>query len=149
MTFFRHACLVLVTVIAVSACTPIVETRGNLVSPSNLRDIQPMTSTRADVSQKWGPPTTVSSMDPNTWYYIGETTAQEGVYASKVTKRQIIRVKFDMTDTVTEVTQIDPKLARDIEPSDRRTPTAGKDFTMLQQFIGNLGKFNTDTTQKK
>lgn len=148
MTFFKPVLAFIFLAVLSGACTPVVETRGNLVTSAHLKEVQPMISTRADVNQKWGPPTTISSLDPNTWYYIGETTSQEGIYAPEVTKRQIIRVKFDVTDTVTEITEIDPKLARSIEPSDRRTATAGKEYTILQQFIGNLGKFNTDSVKK-
>ena len=133
-----------------SACSPIVETRGNLISDLKYAEIQPMVSTRADVSQKWGPPTVVSTLDPNTWYYIGETTAQKGIYAPAVQKRRMICVKFDpATDTVASLADIDPKTAKNIDPVDRKTPTAGKEYTVLQQFIGNLGKYNTDTTKKQ
>jgi outer membrane protein assembly factor BamE (lipoprotein component of BamABCDE complex) len=127
-----------------AACAPTVETRGNIVSETNFKQVTTDASTRADVEQKWGPPTTVSTLDPNTWYYIGETTAQEGVFEAKVTKRRLIRVRFDASDKVVEISDLDPRLAKDIRPVDRTTPTAGKEYTVLQQFVGNLGKFNTD-----
>lgn len=137
-------------VIALGACTPTVVTRGNLISQTKFDQVSPQKSTRADVVQAWGPPTTTSPFDPNVWYYIGETTAQKGIYAPEVEKRRIIRVKFDPAnnDTVIEVADFDPKLAKDVEIVSRTTPTAGKEFTAVQQFIGNLGKFNQDTTKK-
>lgn len=127
-----------------AACAPTVETRGNLVSDTKFGEIVQGISTRDDVTRKWGPPTTVSPLDPNTWYYIGETTAQSGVFEAEVTRRRMIRVRFDAADTAVEIADLDPKLARDIEPVDRKTPTAGKEFTAFQQFVSNLGKFNTD-----
>jgi len=132
------------------ACTPTVVTRGNLISQTKFDLISPQKSTRADVMQAWGPPTTTSPFDQNVWYYIGETTKQKGIYAPEVEKRRIIRVKFDPAnnDTVLEVADFDPKLAKDVEMVSRTTPTAGKEFTAVQQFIGNLGKFNQDTTKK-
>lgn len=135
----------LLAALLLSACAPTIETRGNLISDAKFKMISAGTSSRADVEQQWGPPTNVSTLDPNTWYFIGETTAQEGVFAPEVTKRRLIRVKFDAADKVTEVADIDPKLATEIKPVDRATPTAGKEYTMFQQFIGNLGKFNPDT----
>ena len=126
-----------------TACTPIVETRGHMLSESKRAKIQPIISARADVSQEWGPPSAASILDPNTWYYVGETTEQTALFAPEVTKRSLIRVRFDDNDIVTDITEIDPALAQDIKPIARKTATAGKEFTALQQFIGNLGKFNT------
>jgi outer membrane protein assembly factor BamE (lipoprotein component of BamABCDE complex) len=138
-------CLALLTL---CACAPTVETRGNMISDNKFKEVQAGTSTRADVQQKWGPPTTISTLDPNVWYYIGETDAQEGVFAAEVEKRRLIRVTFTGDDKVAEVTDMNPKLARNVKPVDRTTPTAGREFTVFQQFVGNLGKFNSDKAGK-
>lgn len=127
-----------------AGCSPIVTTRGNLLSKNKIEKIQPMASTKADVQSFWGPPTTVASFDPNVWYYIGETTSQAGIFEPEVEKRQVLRVTFDETETVTEVALLDNKQAREIDFVDRKTQTAGKEYTVLQQFIGNLGKFNKE-----
>ncbi len=127
-----------------SGCAPTVVTRGNMISDVKMQKIQPVTSSRADVEQAWGPPTSVAPFDQNTWYYIGETTTQEGIFAPEVEKRKMIRVTFDQNDMITDIAEISPDQGRNIEIVERKTPTAGKDFTVLQQFIGNLGKYNTD-----
>lgn len=136
--------------VGLSACSPIVATRGNLITAAQFDQVQPNTSTRADVTRFWGPPTTTSPFDNNTWYYIGETTSQKGIYPAKVEKRRMVRIKFDPNnnDTVIDVSEIDPKLAKNVDPVSRTTPTAGREFTALQQFVGNLGKYNTDPAKK-
>ncbi|MCE9508629.1 MAG: outer membrane protein assembly factor BamE [Alphaproteobacteria bacterium] len=141
--------IAVIMALALAACSPTVVTRGNLISETKFQQVQPKVSTRADVMQYWGPPTTTSSFDPNTWYYIGETTSQKGIYAPEVEKRRMIRVKFDPAnnDTVVEVADLDPAEARDIQLVGRQTPAAGKDYTVIQQLIGNLGKYNTDTAK--
>ena len=132
-------------VLVTAACTPQVATRGNLLSENKIALIQPATSTRADVQQQWGPPTTIAPFDNNVWYYIGETTEQKGIFEPEVTKRQMIRVTFASDDTVEQLAALDPKDGREIAFVDRKTSTAGKEFTAFQQFVGNLGKFNTDS----
>lgn len=128
-----------------SACVPMVATHGNLLSESVIAQVQPAVSSRADVTQLWGPPTTVAPFDSNIWYYIGETTAQKGIFEPEVTKRQMVRVTFGADDKVDQLAALDPKDGREIAFVDRKTSTAGKEFTAFQQFVGNLGKFNTDT----
>lgn len=137
--------LPVVALLLLGACTPITATRGNLLSETVIQRITPGTSTRADVTQYWGPPTTVAPFDNNVWYYIGETTEQKGIFEAEVTKRQMIRVTFAEDDTVDKIAGLDPKDGREIAFVDRKTSTAGKEFTAFQQFVGNLGKFNTDS----
>lgn len=140
--------VLLALTVAAGGCTPTVNTRGNLVSDTSVQRVQPMVSTRADIAQIWGPPTTVAPFDPNVWYYIGETTSQAGIFEPEVQKRRMFRVTFDAGDTIAEIAELDPADGREIEIVDRHTPTAGKEFTAFQQFVGNLGKFNTNEAPK-
>jgi outer membrane protein assembly factor BamE (lipoprotein component of BamABCDE complex) len=146
----RFAAFVLALSLAVSACTPTVITRGNLLTDTQVQKIQVQKSTRADVVLAWGPPTISPQFEPNTWYYVGEQTSQKGVFAPSVLKRRLVRVKFNATnnDTVVEVADLDPKEAKNITPVSQTTPAAGKEFTFMQQFIGNIGKYNPSADKK-
>jgi outer membrane protein assembly factor BamE (lipoprotein component of BamABCDE complex) len=143
--------VLMLTVLALSACTPTVVTRGNLLTDSQFEKIQTQKSTRADVMQAWGPPTIAPLFDQDTWYYIGEQTSQKGVFAPEVEKRRLVRIKFSTAnnDTVVTVEDLDPKLAENITPLSQTTPAAGKDFTFMQQFIGNIGKYNPSADKKQ
>ncbi len=135
---------ILVAAFMLSACSPIISTRGNLISDSKFEKINEHFSTRSDVVKHWGPPTVQSSFDQNTWYYIGETTNQKGIMPEEVKKRRMILVKFDTedNDTVIKIEDLDIDKAKKVALVKRTTATAGKEFTVLQQFVGNLGKFN-------
>ena len=149
-TVFLFALLAPV-ILTLAACSPTVITRGNLLSDSQLQKIEAQKSTRADVMQAWGPPTVAPLFEPDTWYYIGERTSQKGVFAPEVQKRRMVRIKFSPAnnDTVVAVEDLDPKLAENITPVSKTTPAAGKDFTFMQQFIGNIGKYNPASDKKK
>jgi outer membrane protein assembly factor BamE (lipoprotein component of BamABCDE complex) len=141
--------LVLAGLLLLPACKPIVATHGNMLSESKIKQVTPNVSTRADVVSYWGPPTTVSAFDNNTWYYIGETNSHKGVFAPEVEKRQMIKVTFDADDKVSGVSIVDNKQAKNVDFVSRKTPTAGKEFTAAQQFIGDLGKFNKSDKKPK
>lgn len=140
---------VAVIALQMAACTPTVETRGNMLSPTKMAEIEVNQSIRSDVERIWGPPTTTSPFNPNVWYYIGEKTSQQGAFAPEVEKRQIVQVTFDDTNTVTEIAMLDPEQGREVDFVDRRTPTAGREFTAFEQFVGNLGKFNSNIDTKR
>lgn len=139
---------VLLVVLLASACSPIIANHGNMLKEASIQEIVPQTSTRVDVQDKWGPPSTVSAFDPNTWYYIGEKTSRKGIFAPEVDKREIIKVTFNDDDTVKEIVNLDEKEGKEIKLVDEKTPTAGKEFTAFQQFVGNLGKFNSSQTKR-
>lgn len=135
-------------VLSLAACSPTIANRGNLISDNSFAQVEAKKSTRDDVTHAWGTPTTVSSFDDNTWYYIGETTEQTGIFAPKVTKRRLVRVRFD-GDTVASVEDVDPSKAQDVAIVGRTTPNAGKEFTAVQQLIGNIGRYNSSGNTKK
>jgi len=148
MSRIARLLLPLSAVLLAAACAPTVAVHGNMVSPHKLANITPQASTRADVEALWGPPTDIAPFDPNTWYYVGEKDSQKGIFAPEVEKRQIIKVTFGEGDIVAAVTNVDPKLGKDVDIVTRKTPTAGKEFTAVQQFVGNLGKFNQSAGPK-
>lgn len=130
----------------ISGCTPSINTRGNLVSNSKLQEVQPNVTTQYDVTESWGPPTFVAPFDEadsgETWYYAGHTSERMGIFKYEITERKLIQVDFDESGVVTDVQQLNPDLAQNVDFSDRKTPTAGREFTILQQFVGNIGRFN-------
>ncbi|MDP2206966.1 MAG: outer membrane protein assembly factor BamE [Alphaproteobacteria bacterium] len=132
----------------VAACTPRVATRGNLLSQSQIASLEPESALRADVQRVWGPPSAVSPFDDKTWYYIGEVTSQKGIFAPEVEQRQVVKVTFNEEEAVTEIAMLDPAQAQKIDYVARRTPTAGREFTAFQQFVGNLGRFNQNIQSK-
>ena len=65
-----------------------------------------------------------------------------GLFEPKIVDRHVVAVEFDETGVVKEVRQYDEQDGRRIDPVERVTPTAGNEMTILDQFFGNLGRFN-------
>ena len=134
--------LLLAALLLTAACAPKITTHGNMLPKHQIEQVKVQESGREDVQRLWGPPTATAAMDNKIWYYIGETDSQKGIFEHEVERRQTIKVVFDEQDRVAEVTTVDPKLGHDVKIVSRKTPSAGKEYTVAQQFIGNLGKFN-------
>ena len=130
-----------------TACTPNIHTRGNLVPESKIEKVDLNTTSQFEISELFGPPTIIAPFNDDTgaatWYYAGHVTEQMGVFKHEVTERKILKVDFDDLGRVSAIENIDPNDARDIEFVSRKTKTAGKEFTALQQLVGNVGKFNS------
>jgi len=126
--------------LAVSGCTPLVATRGNLVDDQRLSKVQVGTSTRDDVRGVLGTPTATGTVDPNTWYYIGRVTEQNAFFTPEVVKQRILRARFDPEGKLSAMDEISGDEAQDIEPNERITPTVGRDVTFIEQILGNLSR---------
>ncbi|MGM0421728.1 MAG: outer membrane protein assembly factor BamE [Pseudomonadota bacterium] len=141
---------VFILAIMLGGCTAAVHTRGNLVPDSKLERIQPNVSTQYDVSSILGPPTVVAPFEQEkTWYYAGHQTETMGVFKHEVVESRLVQVDFDDTGVVSNIAELDPEDARDIDFSHRKTDTAGKEFTFLQQLVGNLGRFNAENAASR
>lgn len=126
-----------------TACTPTVNMRGNLIDEYKLAQVQKGVDTRTDVLRKMGSPTTVAPFDDTVWYYLEQKTEKRGIFDDEVIEDRVVVVMFDANGVVEQINDLDNK-RQDVPYVDRKTPTSGNDFTFMQQMLGNLGKFNKD-----
>lgn len=132
------------TATVLGACSPIVNNRGNLPEQEIVLEIQPGIHTRADVAAILGTPSTVATFDDRTWYYIGKQTERLAFFEPDTTEQQVLVVQFDDTGTVERIERFDKSMAREVAPVSRKTPTAGKELTFLEQLLGNVGRFQKE-----
>ncbi len=78
----------------------------------------------------------------DTWYYIGERTETLAFFDSKLLERKILVIKFDRRGVVETVTHYDASAGKKVELVERVTPTKGKELGVLEQIIGNVGRFS-------
>jgi len=103
--------------------------------------IKPGLHKRGDVRVILGPPSTVAQFEPKSWYYVGSQTQKEPFAKSRLLSRKIVEVRFNSEGYVTSVKSFDSTNEKKIKPAERITATAGKQLTIIQQLIGNAGRF--------
>lgn len=125
------------------ACANEVTVRGNLPDPDAISTIQVGHSTRQQVAETLGSPSTISSFQDRTWYYIGQKQTQVAFLDPDILERSVYVVTFDESGVVSETAHYTEQDGVIIDPVTRETPTEGRELTVLQQLFGNLGKFPT------
>jgi outer membrane protein assembly factor BamE (lipoprotein component of BamABCDE complex) len=138
-----------VIALALAACQPTIDQRGNLPDEKKLSAIEPGVTTKEAVTQLLGTPSSVSTFGDKTWYYISRRTEQTAFFNPQVLDQQVVVVAFDEGDVVRNVQHLNLADSRPIDPSSRETPSAGKEITFMEQLLGNLGKFNTGAAASK
>lgn len=130
-----------VVAVSLSACESRVHTRGNLLDPERVVDVRPGELTRDEVADILGSPSSITPFSSDTWYYISQRTETFAFFAPKVMERQIVVVSFDKKGKVVKVDTVGLEQGQKIIPVARKTPTHGNKLTVLEQLIGNLGRF--------
>lgn len=137
------AALVAAAALALTAgCSPKTANRGNIPPPSQLEKLEVGKHTMEYVRGVLGTPSTVGTFDQNVWYYIGRRTERWAFFEESVLEQQVVAVYFDSSGKIEHIQTYDESDARKIEMVERKTPTAGHELGVVEQIIGNLGRFN-------
>ncbi len=126
-------------------CSGRVNTHGDKVDSDRLTEVVPGQHTRDDVAAILGSPSTISAFDGESWYYISNRTETLAFLAPEVTEQQVIVITFNNEGVVTEIDTLGLDQRREIDIVDRETPTTGNDISILDEFIGNIGRFGGGT----
>jgi outer membrane protein assembly factor BamE (lipoprotein component of BamABCDE complex) len=135
--------------LALAACQPTIDQRGNLPDKSKVAEIEPGVTTKEMVSQILGTPSSVSTFSDRTWYYISRRTEQTAFFDPEVLDQQVVVVGFDEGGVVRDIQHLNLADSRPVNPTARETPSAGKELGIVEQLIGNLGKFNASGAAAK
>ena len=137
----QHKIVLLLALAAgtLSACAETVTTHGQIILPSRLAQIKPGTTTRAEVQQLMGTPSTTGTFNDTRWYYITSTVKTKVLQPNILQKREIVIVDFDAAGVVSNLTQRTEADAKEFDPVTATTRTHGQSMGILEQAFGNLG----------
>ena len=127
-----------------SACTPTVDIRGNLPAPEDVAQLKIGQTTDEQVLSLLGTPSSAQHYGDETWYYIYQKIETVSFFAPKIVDYQALTVSFDGSGKVKQVRHNTQKDMKDVEVVTRETPTAGREYSFIEQLIGNVGKFTKD-----
>lgn len=136
------------TLLAVSGCASRIATHGNLPDPDRLAEVKPGEMARDEVAEILGSPSSKSMFGEETWYYISERKETTAFFKPELTERKVLIVRFDKEGYVSALETLSAEEGREIEPVERKTPTAGNEITIIQQLLGNFGKYSDSTGAK-
>jgi outer membrane protein assembly factor BamE (lipoprotein component of BamABCDE complex) len=142
----RAAVLVLAAVLGAAApgCSPVIENHGYAPDEALLTDIAVGQDTRGSVQRKIGRPSSTGVFSDTGWYYVSTTIKRHMYHAPKVIDRRVVAIEFDQNDIVTAMNEYGLEDGRVIDLQTRTTPTHGRKLTILQQLLGNIGRFSGD-----
>jgi outer membrane protein assembly factor BamE (lipoprotein component of BamABCDE complex) len=128
--------------LALAGCETNPEIRGFAPAPGAVDKLEVGTQSREDVQRLIGSPSAVATFNPNVWYYITEKQEWWGPSKPWIVDQSVIQVSFNEGGRVNSIKYYDKSDAQNITMVARTTPTSGKELTVLEQILGNVGKFS-------
>jgi outer membrane protein assembly factor BamE (lipoprotein component of BamABCDE complex) len=136
-----HFTVALAAGLLLSGCAKDIEARGNLPTPEALAKLAPGEQTRQDVQSILGTPATTAAFDQENWYYISAHTTQYAFYPNHELDRTIYVVSFDGRGILSGVRKMSIEDGQTVAIASRETPTKGREVSLLEQLLGNIGRF--------
>ena len=142
VAFLRHAGIALSLAVVMTACTPTVKLHGYRLDRQLLTEVVPGETSKEEVLRVMGSPSSIGTFDDNDWYYVSQTTEQESFYQSEITAQDVVVIAFDERGIVNRIDQRTLDDAVDVVPSSDETRTLGKALSLVEQLVGNIGRFS-------
>lgn len=140
---FRRAAYAVIaaSLLASSACAPITSYSGFQAIESDPKDVKVGTDTKSTVRGKLGSPSATSTFDPNVWFYMNQVKQRVAFRKPQVVARNVTAISFDKeSEQVESVNNYTLKDGKVIAFNGRETPTRGRELTILEQLLGNVGR---------
>lgn len=123
-----------------TACTPAVTTHGFQAVQSKPEQIEIGVATRDSVREDFGSPSTSSVFEgEEVWYYLSGVRTEAAYRKPKWSNRQVTEVTFDEDGVVDFVDTYDLDDARRFAFSGDKTPTRGRELSLVEQLFGSIG----------
>ena len=126
----------------VAACAPKVDNKGYVKQTDLLSSIVAGQTSKQEIVDLFGSPSSQSSFGAETWYYIGSRKETVGFLKPEQVDQDITRIEFDAGGVVSKVERYTQDNASDIQHVNRETPTEGHSLGFVEQVMGNVGRFN-------
>lgn len=121
------------------ACSPLRSYQGYVVDADLVNSVQVGVDNRQSVLATLGKPTLTSQFNEGEWYYIGRDSRNYAFNDPKPRSQTTLRIRFDAAGTVTEVTRTGVEQIVSINPSNKKTPTLGRERGFFEDLFGNIG----------
>ncbi|MGL6043833.1 MAG: outer membrane protein assembly factor BamE [Sandaracinobacteroides sp.] len=130
-----------VVLLALAGCASrqIQNNQGYIADEELANSVQPGVDTKESVEKALGRPTLASKWDSNVWYYVSRNTRQLAFARPVPSTQRIMIVTFGADGSVAKVERRGLEMVADITPDSDKTPTLGREATLLEDLFGNIG----------
>ena len=127
--------------VMLAACAPQVVQHGHTIDPEALARITPGVTSREEVARLMGTPSALATFEDGRWYYVTQRRENRSFFQSSITEQEVVTVSFDDRGIVSNLERHGMDQAMAIQPDPDSTRTLGNELTIMEQLVGNIGRF--------
>ena len=130
-------CILMIAVLIGCTTNPV----GDVPSDVRVHAIKAGRHTKEDVSRLLGSPTSITLFEKESWLYI-ESKEQNRIFLpAKEVERKVVKITFDANGTVSKIKELTLDDGQKIAIDETITPVRGKNLSVIDELIGNFGRF--------
>ena len=133
--------------LALSACSSsktdewFVTRNGNMPTEERISQIS-KGDNQDKVMQILGAPSTIVSLDKNTWIYMSSDIKRVAFFAPSEVKRDVLTIRFDDKGEVIEISRLDKDCGSEVKVSTDETEAPGEKLGFFRKYFGGVGQYN-------
>lgn len=138
------------TAVLASGCNPVLRTHGYVATAdAKPQAVEPGSDTKSSVLARLGNPSVEGTFDDDietdTWYYMNQVRQSFAYLRPLVEERSITAISFNADGQVEKVAEYGIEDGYFVNIVDRKTPTRGRELSVLEQIFGSVGRLPTST----
>ncbi|NVK33044.1 MAG: outer membrane protein assembly factor BamE [Rhodobacteraceae bacterium] len=135
MNIKAHAVLIpLLVALPLAGCFTQTYTHGHVISNEMLSQVQ-VGSSKEQVELVLGSPSTTSSLNGESYYYISQVKQTTAFLAPDIVDQRVVAIYFDEDGYVRDMGNYGLEDGRVVDIMTRKTRTGGKDYGLLTQIL--------------
>ena len=134
--------------LSLTACNPVLRTHGYVpTEDAKPQAVEPGSDTKSSVLARLGNPSVKGTFDEDTeedtWFYMSQVRQRFAYLRPLVEERSITAISFNADGQVDKVAEYGIEDGYYVNLVDRKTPTRGRELSVLEQIFGSVGRLPT------
>jgi outer membrane protein assembly factor BamE (lipoprotein component of BamABCDE complex) len=142
--FLLKFLLTIAPILLLSSCVVHVKDHGYEQNADNFAKLKVNQSTKEDVLDLLGSPSTTDSFNEDSWYYVSVKTKKVSLLNADVTGHVVNKLQFKQ-GVLSNISMVDSKKKRALNFNKAESPVKGDDSGSFKDFFYNIGRYNKNT----
>lgn len=118
-----------------------VSHNGNMPTEERIAEISEG-DTQDKVMQVLGAPSSIVSLDRNTWIYMSSDIKRVAFFAPEEVNRDVLTIRFDDAGKVDSVSRLNKNNGQEVQISSDETAAPGENPGFFRKYFGGVGQYN-------
>ena len=142
MSTYKNILLSSITAIILSSCSSdvFISHCGNMPSNERIAQIQ-KGQTKDEVLDILGTPSSVVTLDHNTWIYMSSDIKKIAFFSPRETSRDVLTIRFNEYNQVADIDRLNKENGKEIAINELETKTLGNQPGFFEKYFGGVGQF--------